>query len=234
MKNIDLPIFFIETAGVDPILTLNEETSKHIVQVLRMKPTERMQLTDGQGSLLTVEIVDGHKKKCTVRVLETQRVLKEKKEISIAISLLKNTSRFEWFLEKATEIGISEIIPLLCDRTEKQHFRHDRMRQILVSAMIQSKQTWLPHLHQPVFFQEVVSSSSYPTKLIAHCEEEIKASVSDFRTDQKTQILIGPEGDFSPGEIQAAVHQQYLPVSLGNTRLRAETAGVVAAALLSI
>src|SRR4051812_21205202 len=120
---MDLPIFFIETFLPQDILTLNEEASRHIVQVLRMKPSERLQLTDGVGNLWTGEIIEDHKKRCTVRIVFREAGPKKREEICIGISLLKNANRFEWFLEKATEIGVSEIIPLICDRTEKQNFR---------------------------------------------------------------------------------------------------------------
>lgn len=231
---MDLPVFFLETLSSADILTLNEETSKHAVQVLRMKPSEKLQLTDGAGNLLTAEITDPHKKKCTVKIVERKFAEKKQKEISVAVSLLKNASRFEWFLEKATEIGVTDIIPLLCERTEKQHFRYERMKQILISAMMQSKQTWLPVLHEPTVFSKVITSSVYQTRLIAHCEEESKQSITDFPLTGSIQVLIGPEGDFSHSEVSFALQNNYKPVTLGNTRLRTETAGVVAATFLCV
>lgn len=231
---MELPIFFIETFSSHDILTLNEDTSKHVVQVLRMKPSERMQLSDGAGNVLTAQILDDHKKKCAVKIIERKAIQKKQKEVSVAISLLKNTGRFEWFLEKATEIGVTEIIPLLCERTEKQHFRYDRMKQILISAMMQSKQAWLPVLHEPTVFSKAVTSSDYQNKLIAHCEDESKQSIKDFSGSNSIQILIGPEGDFSKAEISLALENNYQAVSLGDTRLRAETAGVAGATLLCI
>ena len=231
---MDLPIFFIETLEPYDLLTLNEETSRHAVQVLRMKPSEKLQLSDGAGNLLMAEILDNHKKNCTVRIIERKTVQKKKKKVSVAISLLKNAGRFEWFLEKATETGVTEIIPLQCQRTEKQHFRFDRMKQILISAMMQSKQVWLPVLHEPADFSKVIASSAYESKLIAHCHDELKQSVKDFAGKDSIQILIGPEGDFSDNEISFALQNNYKPVTLGDTRLRTETAGVVAAAILCV
>ena len=231
---MDVPVFFIETPSSQNIITLNEETSKHVVQVLRMKPAEKLELTDGAGSLLTAEIVDDHKKKCTVKVIESKSVAKKNQEVCIGISLIKNNSRFEWFLEKATEIGVTEIVPLLCARTEKQHFRYERMKQIIISAMMQSKQVWLPVLHQPTDITKIISSSSNETKLIAHCEDEMKTPLANFRKGRSTQIIIGPEGDFTKEEISSALQNSYSPVTLGETRLRTETAGVVAASLLCI
>jgi 16S rRNA (uracil1498-N3)-methyltransferase len=231
---MDVPVFFLDTFSSADVLTLNEDTSKHIVQVLRMKTSERLQLTDGAGNILTAEILDEHKKKCTVKVVKSTFVDAKPQQICVAISLLKNASRFEWFLEKATEIGVTEIIPLLCDRTEKQHFRYDRMKQIVVSAMMQSKQAWLPILQQPVAADKVIRSSGYGVKLVAHCEDEIKTPITDFRKQNSVQILIGPEGDFTRDEIEAAFQNHFQPVSLGDTRLRTETAGVAAATVLCI
>lgn len=231
---MELPIFFLDTPATAHVLTLNEDTSRHVVQVLRMKPQERLQLTDGAGTLLTAEIVDDHKKKCTVKIIDRQAIARKQQEVCVGISLLKNASRFEWFLEKATEIGVTEIIPLLCDRTEKQHFRYDRMNQIVISAMMQSKQAWLPVLQQPAVLSTIIASSKYETRLVAHCEEEMKKSVADFRKHPSVQILIGPEGDFTKDEISLALDDNFVPVSLGETRLRTETAGVVAATVLCI
>jgi 16S rRNA (uracil1498-N3)-methyltransferase len=226
------PIFYISEPVTQPLITLSEETSKHVVQVLRMKTADEVNLSDGNGTLYQTAIVDAHKKSCTVRVLNTKYEERKIKEVSIGISLLKNTSRFEWFLEKATEIGVSEIIPLLCDRTEKHQFRFERMNNILISAMLQSQQYWLPKLHQPLAFDQAISSLSSEVKLIAHCENEQKKDVKDYSNSSSTQILIGPEGDFSREEISAALRLNYHPVTLGQTRLRTETAGVVAAAIL--
>jgi 16S rRNA (uracil1498-N3)-methyltransferase len=231
---MDLPIFYIEEPASSDFMTLSEEASKHVVQVLRMQHGEKLQLTDGAGTLLQAEIVDAHKKKATVRVIEKKNSVQKDSKISIGISLLKNSSRFEWFLEKATEIGVTEIYPLLCQRTEKQHFRYDRMKQILVSAMIQSKQTWLPILHEPTAVSKVIIASSYTTKLIAHCEDETRNPITNFSKQPSVQILIGPEGDFTKEEIEAATSHNFIPVGLGENRLRTETAGVVAATFLCI
>jgi 16S rRNA (uracil1498-N3)-methyltransferase len=167
-----------------------------------------------------------------VNVVESSFQEHKGRKVSIAISLLKNTNRLEWFLEKATEMGISEIIPLLCQRTEKQQFRFDRMNQILISAMLQSQQTWLPVLQQPTKIEEVIAKAVDTQKLIAHCEETNKQQILQLAITKEVQILIGPEGDFTTTEINLALHKGYLPVSLGDSRLRTETAGVVAAALL--
>lgn len=230
---MSLPYFYIPQLSDEDQLTLPEETSKHCVQVLRMQKDEQLILTDGNGKLLQAVIVEADRKHCIVKKEKLTIAKTKKKNITIAISLLKNTGRFEWFLEKATEIGVSEIIPLVCKRTEKQYFRKDRMEQIVVSAMLQSQQAWLPILHEPVLYNKVVETVQHETRLIAHCEENSKQELSHIKTSADSIILIGPEGDFTHDEIQLALEQKFLPVALGSTRLRTETAGVFAATLVA-
>ncbi len=231
-----LPLFYYNVIPEDAkSVQLDEDTSKHIVQVLRMKMQERLELTDGRGNLLVVEIIDDHKKKVIVKILESTHKTQAQRKITIAISLLKNASRFEWFLEKATEIGIAEIIPLICERTERQHFRADRMQNILVSAMLQSKQYWLPKLHEPIPFRDVVQKADQAQKFIAHCIEGEKQRLPEHFNAASSQImLIGPEGDFTSDEVTLAMNNHFAPASLGENRLRTETAGVVAAVLLKL
>ncbi|HYK47401.1 MAG TPA: RsmE family RNA methyltransferase [Parafilimonas sp.] len=232
---MNLPYFYEENIQ-GPVHTLTEETSRHCVQVLRMKNAEQLQLTDGKGNLFFATISDANKKHCKVVVDNLRGHVDSApgtKKVCIAISLLKNPSRFEWFLEKAAEIGVAEIIPLICEHTEKENFRYERMNNILISAMLQSRQTWLCELRQPEKFDDAIDSASPGLKLIAHCAEEKKENIADMaRIVNNVCILIGPEGDFSRREIQAATEKNFIPVSLGNTRLRSETAGLVAATLL--
>lgn len=230
-----LPFFYINEYNTSQKeIVLDEDTSRHVVQVLRMKEGEKLNLTDGKGNLITAEIADAHKKHCSVRITDSRRTTHDSRKVTIAISLLKSTSRFEWFLEKATEIGVSEIIPLICERTEKQKFRYDRMKGICISAMLQSQQTWLPVLHEPKQFNHLtIEQFDHQQKFIAHCEESgQKNNLSTFQPFHHSTILIGPEGDFSKEEIELALQKRFIPVSLGETRLRTETAGIAAAVLL--
>jgi 16S rRNA (uracil1498-N3)-methyltransferase len=237
---VDLPFFYIDDYDTSQNeIGLDEDTSKHVVQVLRMKKGEKLNLTDGKGNLLLAEIMDDHKKHCKVQILDTTYEQPAERKITIAISVLKNSTRFEWFFEKATEIGVNEIVPMICKRTEKQKFREDRIQNIVISAMLQSQQRWLPILHRPIdyeliFRQEEIIHASQ--KFIAHCIPDQKRNLADLinETLPSQIILIGPEGDFTPEEIQLALHHHFDAVSLGNTRLRGETAGVVAAAMLKI
>lgn len=231
-----LPFFYVESLQ-GPSIVLDEDTSKHVVQVLRMQKGERLLLTDGLGKRAEAEIVDDNRKRCTVKIILTETEAEKQHRVSIGISLIKNASRFEWFLEKATEIGVREIIPLICERTEKEKFRHDRMKNIVISAMLQSQQCWLPVLHEPEAFEKIVATSRHQQKFIAHCLPEKKQSLphySPLLVDYASLILIGPEGDFTPNEIQRALQNNFQPVALGETRLRTETAGIVAATLLCI
>jgi len=232
---MQLPFFYKEELPDEGVIVLGEDTSKHVVQVLRMKIGERIQLTDGKGKSIVAEITNDHKKATEVKVVSKEFTEQSTKRNTIAISPIKNTSRFEWFLEKATEIGIAEIIPMICERTEREHFRYDRMNNILISAMLQSMQTWLPVLHQPTKFNEVIQQRKEKQKFVAHCLEGEKKGLQNSRSDSNDPsiILIGPEGDFTEKEVATAVDNQYIPVSLGNTRLRTETAGLVSCVLLA-
>jgi 16S rRNA (uracil1498-N3)-methyltransferase len=241
-----LPFFYKE--DIDLTITdvlLDEATSKHMAQVLRMQNGEQLQLTNGKGILFTAEILDNNRKKCIVKVIRTTQQQPPINNVTIAISLIKNTTRFEWFLEKATEIGVTEIIPLICERTEKTAFKMERMQSILVSAMLQSQQCWLPGLQEPVKYANIqMGKYANMQKMIAHCENvENKQPLTNKLINESTPemtgtfrnklILIGPEGDFTKQEIKFALQHSFLPVTLGKTRLRTETAGVVAATLLT-
>lgn len=230
---MQLPFFFEENLPVPDEFILSEESSKHIVQVLRMHELDQLLITNGKGEVLTAFIIVPDKKKTAIKITERTFFPEHIAKVSIAVSLIKNKNRFEWFLEKATEIGVSEIIPLICQRTEKQTFKYDRMKNILVGAMLQSQQAWLPLLHEPVKFEERIKKSSNQNKFIAHCMEGQKKQLTNETIQPGDQlILIGPEGDFTKSEIDLALQHNFIPVSLGETRLRTETAGLVAAVLL--
>ncbi|MCR6719126.1 MAG: 16S rRNA (uracil(1498)-N(3))-methyltransferase [Chitinophagaceae bacterium] len=217
------------------MLTLDENSSRHIAQVLRMQAGERLQLTNGEGVLLTAVITDAHKKHCQVRIEETQTFPVAARQLTLCVSLLKNAARIEWLLEKATEMGVHRIVPLLTHRTVREKFRMDRMQGILTSAMLQSQQCWLPQLKEPVVFEDLFNQpyiKSIPHRFIAHCipggrEEWIHQSLAE---KAEAMILIGPEGDFTPGEIKEAIAQGCKAVALGPNRLRTETAAMAAVA----
>lgn len=231
------PYFYLPGLGSSQKdFILDEDNSRHVVQVLRMTSRDQVRLTDGKGNVVLSEIIKADKKKCVLRQISSSHQTFTRRKICIGISLIKNNTRFEWFLEKATEIGVSEILPLICERTERDHFRQDRMRSILISAMLQSKQSWLPELAEPMQLKECISKSRQQQKFIAFVSEKEEAHLSDLvNSNLNSQIiLIGPEGDFSPEEIEIAIRNNFLPASLGPTRLRTETAGIVAVTLLNV
>jgi 16S rRNA (uracil1498-N3)-methyltransferase len=231
--DMSVPYFFVE--DINPSvrdIELDEDASRHIIQVLRMKEGENVRLTDGKGNNALATLISAHKKHAIVAVKSIETISHQSPQLCIAISLVKNASRFEWFLEKATELGAAVIIPMICERTERQKFRHDRMSGICRSAMLQSMQSWLPVLHEPVSFADVVSNAKQRQKMIAHCVKEAKVEFSSLYNPSLDShiILIGPEGDFTDGEIARAREYNFIPGSLGSTRLRTETAGIFAAA----
>jgi len=212
--------------------TLSEETSKHCVQVLRMKEGDRVDLTNGIGEIFESIITNAHKKSATVQIQHQKSIAAPAQKITLGISLLKNAVRLEWLLEKATEMGVHAIVPLLCERTIHERFKQDRMQNILQSAMIQSQQAWLPILHTPTTFADCIKTIQGAQKLIAHCEPTQKTSIKELKASDDCVLLIGPEGDFSPHEIEEAIIQHYQAIHLGNTRLRTETAGIFALSVL--
>lgn len=231
---MQLPFFYEENIPSSPSLfTLNEDTSKHCVQVLRMQENESLQLTNGNGILATCIITSPHKKNTVVQIEKIEQFTEPEQQILIAISPLKNATRLEWFLEKATEIGVTKIQLIICNRTEKQHIKFDRYKSIIIAAMLQSQQTWMPKFSEPIKFGSIFEIDKAATKLIAHCiDDNKKLSILNMQLGNSCSVLIGPEGDFSSEEIKVALRNNYHPISLGNTRLRTETAGVVAAALI--
>ncbi len=230
---MSIPFFFEPSLPNLPAhFTLSADTAKHCIQVLRMKEGEMMMLTDGVGNRFDATLLSANKTQAVVLLSNKTEVAPITPISGIAISFVKNPARMEWFLEKATEIGIRHFYPLISTRTEKHHFKAARWESIIVSAMLQSQQSWKPILHQPIHFNELIKMKSEGLKMIAHCEKAEKAPLQNLALTNNQLILIGPEGDFSPVEIDAAIHQGFTPVSLGSNRLRTETAGLVAAVLL--
>jgi 16S rRNA (uracil1498-N3)-methyltransferase len=207
-----------------------EEESKHIIRVLRMKTGDSIFLTDGLGNLTEASIVDESSKKCTVKtILTTRDYQKRPFHLHIAIAPTKNTDRFEWFLEKSTEIGIDVITPILCAHSERTHLKTDRLQKVVIAAMKQSLKAYLPKLDEPVEFRRFIQRPFDGQKFIAYCNQDSPVELNHtYRKGAKALILIGPEGDFSPEEVELAKNQGYIPISLGKSRLRTETAGIVA------
>jgi 16S rRNA (uracil1498-N3)-methyltransferase len=212
--------------------TLSETSSKHCVQVLRMDVGEQIDITNGQGGLFHATIQVAHKKNAVVTITASTQTDRPKQKLQLGISLLKNAVRLEWLFEKATEIGVTSITPLVCERTIHERFKTERMQQIIQSAMIQSQQTWLPVLSETMPLLQFITKGSAAQKLIAHCEPLHKTSIQSIEPSDDLLLLIGPEGDFAPSEIEAAIAKDFMPIDLGPTRLRTETAGIFALSCL--
>ena len=212
--------------------TLNEISSKHCVQVLRMQENQRVDITNGLGYLFEATILNAHKKNTIVQIQSEKFIAAPSQKITLGIGLLKNLTRLEWLLEKATEMGVYEIMPLLCEHTLFEKFKLERFQNILQSAMIQSQQVWLPVLGTPVKFKEAIQNQKQAQKLIAHCEDGNKTNIKGIEASADLLLFIGPEGDFSSTEIELALANNYQAIHLGPTRLRTETAALFALSVL--
>lgn len=210
--------------------TMPEEESLHAVKVLRMQAGEHIHLINGQGGLFEAEIVNPHPKRCEIKILSSIFEFgKRNTHLHIAIAPTKMNERLEWFLEKATEIGIDEITPVICRYSERKEVKQVRLEKIVIAAMKQSVKAYLPKLNEACTFDQLIKNTTATQKFIAHCYEDDKHLLQTaYDKGSDVLILIGPEGDFSPEEVQKAMLAGFAPVSLGSSRLRTETAGVVA------
>ncbi|WP_297868263.1 16S rRNA (uracil(1498)-N(3))-methyltransferase [uncultured Flavobacterium sp.] len=207
----------------------DKEESKHIVKVLRKKESDTIFITNGLGFLFESKIILASEKKCEVKITKETFQEPDKFYTHIVVAPTKMNDRLEWFLEKATEIGIHEITPIICDHSERKVYKIDRAEKIIQAAMKQSLHYYIPKINEPISFSQFVKSNIDGQKFIAHCEETDKKSFkNEVKKDEKVTILIGPEGDFSIKEINLAIENEFIPVTLGNTRLRTETAALVA------
>ncbi len=212
-------------------VTLDKEESRHIVKVLRMKEGDSFKITNGKGFFFSAEIINANPKNCVVKIISAEQQPPLPYQLHLAVAPTKLNDRYEWFLEKATEIGISEITPIICDHSERKTIKPERYEKILQSAMKQSLKAYLPILNEAISFKDFLNSkkTSVDLKCIAHCEETDKKSLKSVLVPKKKVIiLIGPEGDFSSEEIEIAKKSGFIPVTLGKSRLRTETAAVVA------
>lgn len=229
-----LPVFFHDAplrAGNE--YKLDEDTARHVVQVLRKQPGDQLRLTDGKGNDATASIISADKRRCSVMIDAVLFHEAPKYKLHLGIAFTKNSSRNEWLLEKATELGVSSIIPLIATRTEREKIRYDRWHSILVSALLQSQQFHLPKLAEAAQLKSIIAEySGTPQKLIGHCIEERsrKALGVQMQPHKETIILIGPEGDFTDEEVALCEAHGFAGISMGTQRLRTETAAMAACA----
>lgn len=206
-----------------------KDESRHIIKVLRKKTGDTLHITNGKGYVFTAEIIIADQKNCIVNIINSEFKKPTDYKLHLAVAPTKMNDRYEWFLEKATEIGITSITPIYCDHSERKKLKLDRFEKILQSAMKQSLHLYLPILNEPILFKDYINQDFSGDLFIAHCEETNKRSLkNEIKPNSETTILIGPEGDFSVNEIETAIKNKFIPVTLGNTRLRTETAAIVA------
>lgn len=222
-------IFYSEDLSTEQII-LNKEESNHAIHVLRLRTGEGITLVDGKGTMAKGVITANNLKACEVQIVGHHENYEPRPNyLHIAIAPTKNIDRFEWFLEKATEIGVDEITPLLCKHSERKEIKTERMDKLIVSACKQSLKATFPVLNPMISINDFIKKDLVNVKLIAHCRESERHSLKKIlQPKQDALIMIGPEGDFDESEIEAAINYGIIPISLGTSRLRTETAGVVA------
>ena len=209
--------------------TFSQVESRHIVKVLRKKEGDILHITNGKGYIFESEILLADQKKCKAQIISTKKKHAKAHWLHIVVAPTKNNDRLEWFLEKATEIGVNEITPIFCDRSERKVIKKERLEKVIQSAMKQSLRSYLPKLNDAISFKAFIEKEQNGLLFIAHCEEEEKVDLKRrVAADKDVTVLIGPEGDFSQNEINIAYEKGFLPVSLGEYRLRTETAAIVA------
>lgn len=213
----------------DTEIRFSKEESRHIIKVLRKSVGDILKITNGKGWLFFAEISLADIKNCIAKITTSELQPKRAYHIHLAVAPTKMNDRYEWFLEKATEIGIDTITPIFCDNSERRVIKVERYEKILQSAMKQSLSCYLPKLEPAQSFKTFINKKFSGQKFIAHCEETTKKSLkNELKTKEDVIILIGPEGDFSTTEIELALSNDFVPTTLGNTRLRTETAAIVA------
>eukprot|EP01012_Entosiphon_sulcatum_P044259 TRINITY_DN58873_c0_g1_i1.p1 TRINITY_DN58873_c0_g1~~TRINITY_DN58873_c0_g1_i1.p1 ORF type:complete len:243 (-),score=34.30 TRINITY_DN58873_c0_g1_i1:87-815(-) len=225
-----LPLFYHnQPLSNNAIVQLDEDNAKHIVQVLRMQVGDALRITNGNGDVADAVITDAAKKRCAVTLSKVTHHEPAKHKLHLAVAFTKNTSRNEWLLEKATELGASSIIPLMATRSEKERMRAERWTGILVSAMMQSQQYYLPVLAAPTKFADVLSQyKDVAQKLVGHCIEEVPRTPlkKAMQPAKETIVLIGPEGDFTPEEVTLCSENGFVGITMASQRLRTETAAM--------
>ncbi len=223
-------LFYTPDLDKQETYTLSEEESRHCCQVLRLHQGDAIHLINGKGGFYNALLLNANPKATQIKITGVQQEYgKRDNYIHVAVAPTKNIERFEWLLEKATEIGIDEITPLICDRSERREIKTERLNKVITSAVKQSLKAYHPLLNEPVKFKDLVKKEKSDLKFIAHCMEGQKFTLKDkFKPNERYLVLIGPEGDFSPGELEEALSNEFFPVSLGKSRLRTETAALEA------
>lgn len=219
-----------EISENDSQIIFPKEESRHIVKVLRKNEGDILNVTNGKGFLFTTEILSVSSQQCIAKIIKVEEQAEPSYYVHLSVAPTKMNDRYEWFLEKATEIGVHEITPVICGNSERKQVKNERYERVLQSAMKQSLHFRIPRLNEAISFQDFIVSPLPGKKYIAHCEEEKerRSLKNELRPGENSIILIGPEGDFTPAEIDLALQHGWIPVTLGKSRLRTETAAIAA------
>ena len=225
-----------------PVYTLCEEESKHCIKVLRLAVGDSLHVTDGKGNLYLCRITIADARRCTIEVVETHEEFEKMPyQLTMAVAPTKNIERFEWFLEKATEVGVTRFVPIVCDHSERRIIKHEREERVITSAVKQSLKAYHPTLDELTPLRKLIAADFEGQKFIAHCDSSFDEKgfkreylPSIIKKNENILILIGPEGDFSPEEINFALENGFQPITLGEQRLRTETAAVVATVMCAV
>lgn len=228
-----MDLFYLPDLKENAEVVFSSEESRHLAKVLRKKPGDIIRATNGNGEEHKIELKTIDVRKSRGQSIQVFHSPASAHRLHIAVAPTKNINRFEWFLEKATEIGISEITPLLCDHSERKTIKNERLEKIVIAALKQSQRNYLPVLHPLTSFEDFLQQ--HPKGYIAHCSKGEKSPLANLTISApQTTLLIGPEGDFSPKEIRLAKENNYTEISLGEFRLRTETAAIVACTTLAL
>lgn len=215
--------------------TLSPEESKHLLKVLRKKKGDQFHVTNGRGRIFVAALESTDPKNTTATIVSSEKRHPKMHSLHMAVAPTKSNDRFEWFLEKATEIGINEITPIICSRSERKTLKMDRLQKVIQGAMKQSQRAYLPVLHPAVSLEEFLEMDHPGIRFIAHCHEEEKVELKRrIAPDKRITIMIGPEGDFTEQEVDLAYEKGFLSVSLGESRLRTETAAIYACTAIAV
>ena len=231
-----MTLFYIQGASKD-LQVLPKEESKHAVKVLRLQTNDLLAITNGEGDIHTAKVVIANQKKCEVAIFETEHFEPRKFKIHMAVAPTKLNDRYEWMLEKMTEMGVDEITPIICNRSERKVLKLERMERIIISAVKQSWKAYMPVINEPIRYSEFVKNNQFDQQFIAHCnggcgsDDHLKTMA---RTGSNIGVLIGPEGDFSETEVELATENGWVKTGLGSARLRTETAALVACFTLNL
>jgi 16S rRNA (uracil1498-N3)-methyltransferase len=231
-----MTLFYINNANSD-LQFLPKEESKHAVKVLRLHEGGLLAITNGIGDIFTAKITFANQKKCEVKIVETEHFERNKFKIHIAVAPTKLNDRYEWMLEKMTEMGVDEITPIICQRSERKVLKLDRMERIIISAVKQSWKAYKPIINEPIKYSDFIKSSNFDQLFIAHCNGGCGSDVhlkTMASSNKSIGVLIGPEGDFTEMEVALATENNWVKTGLGSARLRTETAALVACFTLNL